>query len=306
MSTSMENFMREFNLYLDELPQRPNTEAEMNNVLQAFMKLYNDSVGLPKKLTEATARTSYDFMELAETAKSKKKRLAYLEKAYELDDHNFDAALDIIIETIKGPLERHRRVQELLEKAITMMKAEGFYTRDCIGKFWLIDGTRPFMRLYRAYMDELAAQDKFRLAAETGLEMLRLCQNDNLGIRFSLMDYYAILQEQKPAEKLFKKYKSKTALLSLPMSYMYYQLGDENKSKEHLQIMLDNIKDTKKFFISKGTIPACYQPSHYGTQLGTMDEYYECFSRAPRPLYENAEYWEWAKETIKSMKKTKK
>ena len=152
-------------------------------------------------------------------------------------------------------------------------------------------------------MDELAAQDKFRLAAETGLEMLRLCQNDNLGIRFSLMDYYAILQEQKPAEKLFKKYKSKTALLSLPMSYMYYQLGDENKSKEHLQIMLDNIKDTKKFFISKGTIPACYQPSHYGTQLGTMDEYYECFSRAPRPLYENAEYWEWAKETIKSMKK---
>ena len=243
-------------------------------------------------------------MELAETAKSKKKRLAYLQKAYELDDHNFDAALDIIIETVKGPLERHRRVHELLKKAIAMMKAEGFYTRDYIGKLWLIDGTRPFMRLYRAYMDELAAQDKFRLAAEAGQEMLRLCQNDNLGIRFILMDYYAILQERKPAEKLFKTYQSNSALLSLPLSYMYYQPGDEKNAKAHLQIMLDNVKDTKKFFNAKGTIPDCYQPSPYGIRLGTIDEYYDCFSRAPSTLYENAEYWEWAKENIKIMKKS--
>jgi len=304
MSASMENFMREFNLYLDELPQRPNTETEMNKALQDFMKIYNDSLDIPKKLTESTAKTSYDFMELAETAKSKKKRLAYLEKAYELDDHNFDAALDLIIETVKGPLERHRRVQELLEKAIAMMKAEGFYTKDCIGDFWQLAGTRPFMRLYRAYMDELAAQDKFRLAAETGQEMLRLCKNDNLGIRFVLMDYYAVLQERKPAEKLFKKYKDSTALLSLPMSYMYYQLGDEKNAQAHLQIMLDNVKDTKKFFNSKGHIPDCYRPSPYGIQLGTMDEYYDCFTRAASTLYENAEYWEWAKETIKGMKKS--
>ena len=56
MSASMENFMREFNLYLDELPQRPNTESEMNKTLQAFMKIYNDSINMPKKLTESTAK----------------------------------------------------------------------------------------------------------------------------------------------------------------------------------------------------------------------------------------------------------
>ena len=58
--------------------------------------------------------------------------------------------------------------------------------------------------------------------------MLRLCSRDSLGIRYTLIHIYAYLEEEKAAQKIFKKYHgAKETRLPLAMALLSYKLGKE-------------------------------------------------------------------------------
>ena len=86
-------------------------------------------------------------------------------------------------------------------------------------------------------------------AAEQGEEMLRLCEGDNLGVRFRLMHIYAFLEQKDKALNLYKKFDEyKETQMLLPLSVLYFKMGDIEKAKEYLELLNDTNKDTKEFF----------------------------------------------------------
>lgn len=123
---------------------------------------------------------------------------------------------------------------------------EGYFEDDSIGEFWLMTETRPFMRVYSTYMDELMRGGKLRLAIEVGMDMLRLCENDNLGKRYDLMNCYAALEDEEAALALQNRYpEEKSAMFLLPLSVLFYRLGKEEQARQYLKELMAVNADTK-------------------------------------------------------------
>lgn len=76
-----------------------------------------------------------------------------------------------------------------------MMKEE-------VGNFWGILSTRPYMRCMNLLYRELVKARMPAFAAPIGREMLELCPNDNIGIRFSIGDVEKAVNDKDFAEEL--------------------------------------------------------------------------------------------------------
>ena len=304
MRNPSEAFMKALNKHMDSM----SIEDLDNDVLQAFMAKFNQDLDTRKPLTEKTAQTADDYLELAENAPSKTKAIKYLKKACELDDRNVDAEAELIGYTAKNPLEYLQRIETLLEKARKQLEDEDYFAEDNIGEFWLMTETRPFMRVYQAYFDELMGSGKIHLAIATGLDMLRLCENDNLGIRYALMNCYAILEDEEGAEVLHNLYDQEAStMFLLPLSLLYYRLGKEEKSRQYLKKLMATNADTKKFFeaFAMGRRPKI-ESSPYGYRPGTIEEFIECIKLRMETYLDCPVYWSWAYQQIKEMGKTEK
>ena len=79
------------------------------------------------------------------------------------------------------------------------MEEEGYFAEENIGSFYMIHETRPYIRALGTYMDDLIGLGKFRAAIRAGLNIIRLNENDNLGIRYDLMALYAFMEDVSSA-----------------------------------------------------------------------------------------------------------
>jgi len=248
MSRESEKALKAMHQFLDENGAENMTIDEVNEVLQGFMSDYNDN--LPERVTEKTAKTADDFLELAEEALTKAKAEKYIKRALELEPDNLDAisaSLDMIEDD--STWEYYQKLSEAVQNGTKIMEKKGFMNEDCIGEFWGILETRPYMRLLNRYADFLVETGMMTLAAREYEEMIRLSENDNLGVRYSLMHVYAFLEQEEPALELHKKYDSyeETQML-LPLSVLYFKRGDLDTAEAYLKRLCTTNKDTKKFF----------------------------------------------------------
>ena len=65
--------------------------------------------------------------------------------------------------------------------------------KENIGSFWLMVETRPYMRIkfaYAKFLKECAAISECE-------DMIKLCKNDNLGVRHTLIYLYAVTENDK-------------------------------------------------------------------------------------------------------------
>lgn len=304
MRNPSEAFMKALNKHL---ASRSVDDVD-NQMLQDFMAQYNQELDMRGPLTEKTAQTADDYLELAENAPSKTKAIKYLKKACELDAENIDAELQLIDLTAKNDTEYLQRIEELLAKAKKQLEKEGYFEDDSIGEFWLMTETRPFMRVYCTYMDELMRSGKLRLAIEAGMDMLRLCENDNLGKRYDLMNCYAALEDEEAALALQSRYPDeKSTMFLLPLSVLFYRLGKEEQARQYLKELMEVNADTKKFFaaVLSGRPPKI-ERSPYGYRPGTIEEFEECVNLRPKTYGDCAGYWMWGQEQIKALGKTAK
>ena len=87
--------------------------------------------------------------------------------------------------------------------------------------------------------------------------MLRLCESDNLGVRYRLMHLYALLEAEEPMLALHRAYDEydETQML-LPLSVVFYKTGKEEKAKEYLLRLLAVNPGAKKFMrhMSRGDL----------------------------------------------------
>ena len=97
MSRESEKALKAMHQFLDENGAEDMSMDEVNGLLQKFTTDYNGN--LPGRVTEKTAKTADDFLELAEEAPTKAKAEKYIKKALELEPDNMDAisaSLDMI------------------------------------------------------------------------------------------------------------------------------------------------------------------------------------------------------------------
>lgn len=305
MAREIEKMHKELEAFIDAHGDKEMTEGQLNDLLNAFMGRYN--ANLPKRVTPATAKTSDDYLELAENAENAASALRYARMALELNPDNLDAERIVVEVSAKEPLELVEGLEQAVKHGTKVMTSGGFMDDESIGHFWGLVETRPYMRLRQSFVEALITVGMMRKAAEECEEMIRLCENDNLGIRFTLMHLYAYLEEEKPALKLLKKYDGyDDTQMTLALSMLYYKLFRMDKAKEYLDKLAKVNKDTKKFLraIRQGKLdqhidqmePFGYRPFTIDELITTVTENSFLYATAP-------EYMRWADKQLNGKKK---
>lgn len=306
MSRETEKIMTQLARYMDEHQDELLDGASAQDVAQRFMDEYNAS--LRQKNILSLPQTADDYLELAEDATTEKKKLEYLRKALELDPNNLDTARMVAEMEAEKPEELLASLSALIEKGTTLMEAGGYF-RDCIGEFWSVLETRPFMRLHHAYFELLIQCGMMRQAMNEGEEMLRLCGNDNLGVRFELMHLYAFLENEDGALALHKKYDEYDATqMLLPLAVLYYKKADYERSLQYLRRLAKANRDTKKFLRMVATDHVIEIPDEicpHGYQPFTIEEFIsECFLNDY--LFDSAGcFFDWAYRSLKKSSRQK-
>ncbi|MCM1335374.1 MAG: hypothetical protein NC084_02165 [Bacteroides sp.] len=250
----------------------------------------------------------YDYLELAETARTKKEALAYAKKAAELEPDNLDAAALIAELSATSPEKLIEKYEDLIVMAEVSLEEAGYFDKDSVGEFWLIPETRPYLRLLDRYADALAQCGWMRLSVMAHEKILELCKNDNLGVRYRLMHLYAFLEDEKAAMDLLERYPENSAQFLLPLSVLYYRRGDLKRSARYLKTLYEDNKDTFKFF--SATIN--HDPDRFdrffaleAIEPGTIDEFLIAFTANPFLYVNFPTYFDWAFHKLKTMKKKK-
>lgn len=137
--------------------------------------------------------------------------------------------------------------------------------------------------------------------------MLRLCTSDNLGIRYTLIHIYVRLEEEKAAQKFFKKCGEEWGTrFPLAMALLFYKIGKEVEACQYLQMLLDNNKDTKKFFSGYGTSKMesyISQMRPYAYRPNTMEELLLSFTDHAYAYEDVHAFFFWAKAALRGMKR---
>lgn len=301
MSIPTEKLFKQFERFMQENDNIDlNDQAALNNALRTFMS--------NPQLDEGNVDTAYDYLELAESAATKKEALKYAKKAVELEPDNLDAMTMVIELTCTTNEKLTEKYKNLIEETENKLKEQGYFEDDNIGEFWLIFETRPYMRLLERYASHFVQCGQMRLAIAEYEKMLRLCNNDNLGVRYTLMHLYTFLEDEQSALELYKKYPEESTQFLLPLSILYYKLGDLRKANQYLKKLIEINEDTYEFFnalMDGSLMKSVSEMDSYGYRPFTIEEFiieceenYFLFSSMP-------EYFVWAKKKVNSKRNKK-
>ena len=304
MSRDTEKAMKAVHDFLNARGAGNMDEAGVNGLLQEFMQEYNSTPAA--RVTEQTAKTADDFLDLAEEATSRAKAEKYIKKALELEPDNLDAISASLDLSEDNSWDYYQKMKAAVDQGTKKMEKEGLMDKDSIGAFWGILETRPYMRLKRRYVDYLIEAGMTEAAIRECEDMIRLSENDNLGVRYVLMHLYALSGNEKAALKLWKKYdgQDETQML-LPLSILYFRKEDFDKAAEYLSKLTEINKDTKKFFraIKKDKL------DHYMEEMNGIGYRPYSIEELITELMENRFlfatvplYMEWAYEQTRSKK----
>lgn len=131
-SRDTEKTIRELQQFLREHEDEITDEDSMHRLAITFMSQHNSR--LQPKQTEP--EDASDYLELAEAASSKKKRLEYLHKAVEVEPENIDVQLELLLaEHEKQPNEQLPGLQCLMEQAEKQLDEDGIF-EEFQGELW--------------------------------------------------------------------------------------------------------------------------------------------------------------------------
>lgn len=248
----------------------------------------------------------YEYLEAAEDASSAKEALKFAKKALEIAPENWDAACMVAELSAKTPESLLEKLEKLIEQADAVMERDGWFSERNIGDFWELYETRPYMRLRSAYFNALVSCDMLKKAIVQAEDMLRLCENDNLGVRYTLMHLYAHFEDEEKALALLKKYEEESSMFMLPLSMLYYKLGDYKKAARYLRKLNQRNKDTLRFFellIKGDTEELLAERNPYGYQPFTIQEFTVELEENPFMFGSSAAYFIWGRQKLKALKK---
>lgn len=300
MSRETEKVMKQLIQYMEAHQDELGDGVDENDLAQRFMAEYNATVQ-PRNVP-TLPQTADDYLELAEDATSKKKKLEYLSKALELEPDNLDAARMAAELNAKNPEDLLTSLSMLIEKGNALMEKEGYF-QDCMGDFWGLLETRPYMRLRHSYFELLIECGMMRKAVGEAEEMLNLCSGDNLGVRYTLMHLYAYWENEDAALALHKEFDEyEESQMLFPLAVLYYKKGDFELSLQYLRRLAKVNKDTKKFLNAIANDRAedfLEHLSPYGYQPFTIEELIQEYLENHYLFDGVAPFFDWAYRNLK-------
>ena len=225
MSRETEKVLRELHKVMEE--REFANEAEANEFLNQFMQEYNANIG--KKTTPDV----YDYLEMAEEAFDAKEAIRYAKKALKLDPYCLDAEMIIAKAKSEDMEALKKNMEKVICKGEEQLVQRNISKEENAGIFYGIFETRPYMRARKEYLDLLIEQGRYRHAIREAEELIRLNENDNLGIRYRLMALYSYFEDSDSANALLTKYPEESAFMLLPVIALYYKM-ENNKKNEKL------------------------------------------------------------------------
>ena len=265
----MNEIMDKLNDFIElKAPHGVHSEDELQQIIEEFMMQHKEAVQHLQDFLQENGQDDtvpadvYNYLDLAEQASRKKDKREYLAKAAELEPDNVEVKLAQAELDSKGPLDMLEILPGMIAAEEKRLKDQKIYQRSK-GDFWLDFETRPYMMLLQEYLSNLIECGIHNKAIQIGEEMLRLNQNDNLGIRFLLMPLYAKMCNEMKALKLYKreKYEQKSSFYLLALALLYFKLGDWPEAKSYLETLKQEYPITKKLIrsIKKGD-QSIFQP----------------------------------------------
>ena len=146
-----DNIIKSFDNFIEG--KNINSDDDFDNIFDEFLK--QQKIIPYETLSEEDAEDSYDYLELAESAPTKKQALKYAKKALQLDPDNIDAQIMVARLTANTNEALLKKLRELIDAANIKMEADGWFSDEYIGEFWGFHETRPYMRLRSEYLDVL-------------------------------------------------------------------------------------------------------------------------------------------------------
>ena len=227
MSKETERVFRELHKALEGKDFK--SEAEINEFMNEFMQTHNASLGKKK------GNDAYDYLEMAQTTLDVKEAIRYAQKALKLDPYCLDAEL-IIAQAKSGDMEELKKnMEKVIRKGEEQLAQREISKEADAGSFYGLFETRPYMRVRKEYLELLITQGRYRRAIREAEELIRLNENDNLGVRYILMALYAYFEEEENIKALFDKYPEDSAFMLLPLIALYYKMENDKKMKSYIR-----------------------------------------------------------------------
>ena len=158
---------------------------------------------------------------------------------------NVDAKL-FLIKTKARDFNTINEIKEVVEKEKKKLTKQGFFKSDSIGIFWGLIETRPYMRALSIYAEEFNLLGRYSDAIKVYEEMIRLCDSDNMGVRYPLMADYMLLERFEEFNKLASKYEEDCSIIFKTPSALYeFKKGNYEKCLD----ILKEIQKENKYFI---------------------------------------------------------
>ena len=222
-----------FNNMLQEFLEKNNVKDinDANEKLQEFIKMYNNG---EIEYKNTPFDEAYEILEEAQYTKNEKEAIKLAKKAYKKSSDCFDAIL-FQCDLEENVIKRMKLLNDGLEFEKNRLTNEKYFDKENIGHFYGIFETRPYIRGLSIKAEYLLEEGKLRQAANICKEVLRLNENDNLGIRYLLMAIYATLEEEKSMLDLYKKYPEEDLEMLFPLFAIYYKSGNDKKALEYLK-----------------------------------------------------------------------
>ncbi len=293
--------------------KEPESPEEMNALVAEYMKQYQDvQTSQPDylELTPENARNVYDWMELAENARTKKEERQYLENARKLEPKNLDVLAQLmLLDSHKKSFQILKELEDLLALGKKDLQERKLY-KESMGDFYQVLETRPYMRTLSMYLGGLKDNFMIQKAIAVSKEMLKLNKMDNLGIRYDLMALYVYAEDEFNARKLMRQFsdEKESGWFQLPMALLYYRLEKWDEAQKLVEALKKEYKATtfRKFITEKsGSFnflsdrePAYYEPY-------TLSELESIYSSNLFLWLPNVNFFEWVKEVLKPAKKKK-
>lgn len=124
-------------------------------------------------------------------------------------------------ESEPDPIKRLKKYEGVVARAKEILEKDNYFEED-VGSFWGIMETRPYMRARQDMTLCLIELGRYSQAIIECEDMLRLCENDNTGVRYILMGLYCVLEKFDEGEILYKKYKDNAVHMLLPLAVLYF------------------------------------------------------------------------------------
>ncbi len=246
MSRSSEKIFREMQKFMEE--NKFESEEQANAAMQEFIAQYNENM---QSYNDMEPQTAWDYLDMAFDAPTEKEAVRYAKKALELDEYCTDAEMLIADIQCGDDFEKFKKkLEKIISKTEKHLREEGYFDDDCMGEFWGILETRPYMRARYEHLKLLVSAGKIKKAKEECEDMLCLNKSDNLGVRYILMGIYAHFEDELSAMRLYREYNECSVHMLLPLIALYYKKDSYRTAEKYLRLISGEGFD--KYFLTFG------------------------------------------------------